>query len=306
MCRLMAVPAQMKRGDVLDILLDMESRNTDGFGFAYTQDGHFVLNKTAASLTESLKRKSSKYNIWNNFPNKRKGWTIFHMRAATHGEVCAKNSHPFVAGNTAWVHNGVFKECDIVRAAMGKTVKFESQTDSEVALHLFNRVGPKKFVQLVNGFSVYLALNKDGSLWAMKTAYGADLKIGKLEKGCSVCFLSSTLPYKNEYYDKEAEDGWYFFNASGKLVDHAEKKDEYIKTKRSVRPNSNIGYRSNPIIQNHSEYESMSDWGSNFQRRYLEEKRLERERAYLGQSFSPQSKDASEVEMPLSNINDYV
>lgn len=223
MCRLMAVPPQMSRGDVLDILLDMETRNTDGFGFAYVKDKKFIANKTRNSLSKSLKKKG-KDNIFASFPEQRKGWAILHLRAASQGDVSTRNAHPFLSENYAFVHNGMFREHLLIRAALSKDIKYTSETDSEVALHLLEHIGPKKFAQLVEGSSVYLALCRDGSLWAFKTSFAADLKIAKLKQGI---FLASELPFKCEFDGDEMRPGWAHLSPEGEIL-HKKEKGESI------------------------------------------------------------------------------
>ena len=225
MCRIFAASDKMKKKDILELLLDMESRNTDGFGFAYTENKKLIVYKTKNSLSDSLKKKG-KNNIFDFFPEKRKGWAIFHLRAATHGNISVRNAHPFVSTNYAWVHNGVFREHELVKSLLGKDIKYSSDVDSEVALYLFEKLGAKKFAKVVEGSSVYLALQRDGSLWAIKTTFHADLKIGQLTK--KKLFLSSELPFRCKFEHEEAKDGWYYFNPDGTLNSHKEKDNDVI------------------------------------------------------------------------------
>ena len=65
---------------------------------------------------------------------------IGHTRWATHGAPTTENAHPHFAGQVAVAHNGIienFAELKAELIAEGRT--FESQTDTEVIAHLFDR-----------------------------------------------------------------------------------------------------------------------------------------------------------------------
>lgn len=235
MCRLFAAPPGMKKGDVLDILQDMEGhRNTDGFGYGFVKNGEFFLRKTHHSLSKVLKKKKHKDFFHGCFDHD--GWVLFHLRAASVGAVEVKNAHPFVINNNILgVHNGTFKEAELVRSAFGKEIQLHSDTDSEVALQLLNKVGPKKFSNLVDFAGVFLVLEKNGGLWAIKTSSSGDLKMGLLDekKGEeSPIFLSSELPFSTNFSNEEVEEGWVYFDSKGHYNKHFEKDSTVNPRKR--------------------------------------------------------------------------
>lgn len=216
----MAIPPSMNLNDAIDVMLDMEKQNTDGFGFAFARNGKIIHHKSKLSLTKCIQSGDNR-NITRFLPKKREGWIILHIRNATHGKISARNSHPFLAGDYAMVHNGTLKNDKLVRAAMGK-IDYSSETDSEVGLHLFLRIGLRKFTELVDNSGVFFFLKKDGSLAVSKTAYIADLKVVQLPN--KDVFLVSELKYNNEFKNKEElPDGYFLFDKKGAFIKGQEK-----------------------------------------------------------------------------------
>lgn len=64
---------------------------------------------------------------------------IGHTRWATHGAATKQNAHPHTAGKFSVVHNGIIENWRALRSELERMgVKFTSQTDSEVVVHLLN------------------------------------------------------------------------------------------------------------------------------------------------------------------------
>lgn len=62
---------------------------------------------------------------------------VGHTRWATHGSASVSNAHPHSDGCVTVVHNGIIENCDELRAQLReKGITFESQTDTEVIVHL--------------------------------------------------------------------------------------------------------------------------------------------------------------------------
>lgn len=76
--------------------------NSDGFGYAFVHNGEVVVRKvTAASELEMqfVKEHNAHY---------KSSPFLIHFRYATHGEVCMRNTHPFMLSNGgAIIHNGI-------------------------------------------------------------------------------------------------------------------------------------------------------------------------------------------------------
>lgn len=215
MCRLAAFPPGFPREDAIDILKKFENNNTDGTGAAWIENGRFMVEKYPKSLTKVLRR----HHFLENMPHD--GWTIVHLRAASVGDNKFHNTHPFIAGKWAVCHNGTFSEHKIVKLALSNRVEFEGETDSEAAAHLISVTGPKKFSENVDFSGVFLALNQNGELWAIKTS--GDLEIQALIR--DRVLLASSLDSEKFSSPVEAHVGWYHFDQFGRYIKHKKQRE---------------------------------------------------------------------------------
>lgn len=216
MCRLAAFPSFFEKRHAIKILEEFSRGNTDGTGVVYVKDGEFVNQRWPISLAKVM---SKQLPLLDHMPYD--GWTIAHLRAGTHGGNTVENTHPFIKNKWAIAHNGVWSEHALVRAALKKHVKFEGETDSEVAAEVFATVGPKQFSKIVNFGGVFLGLNLNGELWVVKTS--GDLEMTKTKYGM---LLASTLPLCLR--GEEQPDGWLKFDRFGDLLDQRETKYSFM------------------------------------------------------------------------------
>jgi hypothetical protein len=195
--------------------LDFERANTDGVGSVHIQDGKFIVDKYPKSISEILK---DKVPFLSHMPHN--GWTVAHLRAASHGCNSMENTHPFIVKDWAVVHNGIWGEYNIAKLALCTIVDFKGETDSEVAAHMINLVSPKVFAQEIEFGGVFLALNINGELHVMKTS--GDLQLCSLQdKRIVIASEFPTGKYKRSW---EGLVGWYVFGKRGRYKAHKAKK----------------------------------------------------------------------------------
>ncbi len=235
MCRLAAFPPMFPRRRALEILANFYAGNEDGTGSVYVKDGKFVVNKWRYSFKTVVNRK---YPLLDHMPYK--GWTLAHLRAASHGKIRKVNTHPFIRGEWAAMHNGVFLDYKVVKAALSPFTKFESQTDSEVAAAIWQFSGPSKFYKNMST-GTFLFLNKDGSLY-VTVANGSDLSFRNLKYGTLMASELNDDMYKSH---TKVLEGWFKLDAKGKIEKSSFEPDDFyswdFKKKRRGKDDYSYG-----------------------------------------------------------------
>lgn len=217
MCRLAAFAPSFPKQEAEKILFDFAKGNTDGVGSVHIKKGEFVVNKWPFSIYKVIRKNLP---LLDHMPYP--GWTLVHLRSASHGANTYNNTHPFIKGNWAFCHNGIWRDYSIVKAAYSRMFNFKGDTDSEVAAQLFTSAGPRNFIRAVKDGGVYLALHKTGKLYAICTLLG-DLEFTKTPHGI---VIASTLP---PGYTKVTTigEGWIKFNSRGKIDKKDFKEQDY-------------------------------------------------------------------------------
>jgi len=169
MCRLAAFPPGTTKETAHEIVSSFVGSNTHGVGTCYLKGKSFVIKKAPISYRDAVIKKM---DLFDHMPCD--SWTIAHVRLATQGEHTYENTHPFIRGDYAIVHNGCFNQSELVRTALNKSVKWQGETDSEVGAYIFDQVGPEKFYKSMYS-GVWLGLHRSGVLSGVKCT--GDLEI---------------------------------------------------------------------------------------------------------------------------------
>ncbi|CAD7289088.1 glutamine--fructose-6-phosphate transaminase (isomerizing) [Campylobacter suis] len=182
-----------KKNVILSGLKELEYRGYDSAGIAVMSDDKLEYFKAVGKL-ENLAQKTKEFSS-DGF-----GVAIGHTRWATHGKPTEINAHPHLGEHSFVVHNGIIENYAELKAELeAKGVKFLSQTDTEVIVHLFE----ENLKELKDAFNAYEATIK-----RLHGAY-ATLLITKTEPG-KIFFAKDAAPMAIA----KANDGGLMFASS--------------------------------------------------------------------------------------------
>lgn len=140
MCGIVGYVARSGNEDAVGVVLEglrrLEYRGYDSAGVAVVSDGAVHMRKKSGKLA-NLRGALDEVPV----PTSTTG--IGHTRWATHGGPTDDNAHPHLAGDNdeiALIHNGIIENFAPLRRELeSEGVTFRSETDTEVAAHLFAR-----------------------------------------------------------------------------------------------------------------------------------------------------------------------
>jgi len=214
MCRQIAIPAGIERKEILATLRHFCAKNTDGVGYVQVVNGKFRVKKWPNSLYWAIQNT----DFLNTIPHD--GWTLIHLRAASHGGNTRKNTHPFIVNDRAVVHNGVWHDYSLAKLLLASQgLRPKGQTDTEVGANVLDIIGPQKFASEITGGGVFMSLNRDGGLEIAHTS--GDLVVHKYSSG--KVLVASELDEQIYPDAMNTVNGYMQFSSGGKYVRHFEK-----------------------------------------------------------------------------------
>jgi glutamine---fructose-6-phosphate transaminase (isomerizing) len=196
-----------EKHNVMDFLITglkrLEYRGYDSSGVCILNGENFNIIKSVGKINE-LEKKLEKQSFSSHLG-------VGHTRWATHGKVCENNAHPHKSEYISIVHNGIIENySELKEELIKKNVKFESETDTEVIVHLLNleykkAKDEKKSIfntvsKLKGMFSLGIIFkNNPSKMYAIKV--GTPLVIGLSDE---TSYLASDVYPLVEYADKYA------------------------------------------------------------------------------------------------------
>ena len=216
MCRLAAFPPGTPKEYAHEVVSAFVGGNDDGVGSVYLDKGEFIVKKYPYCYREAVTKKDP---LFEHMPYD--GWTLAHVRMATHGKNAYENTHPIIRGDLAGVHNGVFSDSKLVRAALHKATVWQGETDTEVGLYMLDQMGPKAFNEVMPSWSgVWIAMHRDGRIFVSKQS--GDLENHKMSNN-TYC-LASEFPHGMS--SDRVSTGWAIIDPTGGKYSGTIKKEE--------------------------------------------------------------------------------
>ena len=152
MCGIVAYTGKRFASDlIVDGLRKLEYRGYDSAGICVQENGKLELVRAKGKLAE-LELELKKHTLTGTAG-------IGHTRWATHGAPAVKNAHPHLSGDQkfAVVHNGIIENYALIKEKLKQEgVVFQSETDTEVIVHLVAKLYKGNLAQAVSDTLAHL------------------------------------------------------------------------------------------------------------------------------------------------------
>lgn len=198
MCGIVGYIGEKEKKDIiLNGLSELEYRGYDSAGMVVMDDNEINYFKAVGKL-ENLKHKTKDYE------SKGFGVAIGHTRWATHGKPTEINAHPHLGEFSFVIHNGIIENYKELKEELEeKGVKFLSQTDTEVIVHLFEQFTKtknsnfeafKSTIKKLKGSFAILLITKSAPDTIFFAKNAVPLIVGKNSSSKELFFASSDAP----------------------------------------------------------------------------------------------------------------
>lgn len=201
MCGIIGFTGKLEAQNILlDGLEKLEYRGYDSAGIAYFKDnGKISIRKTAGKVKDLRAICDDNDSTCG----------IGHTRWATHGGVTNANAHPHKCGNVALIHNGIIENYHELVSSYDLEKDLISETDTEVAAALFNKLydgehpldAIKKAVPLFKGSFAFCIMfkNKPGVIYAVRNV--SPMVAATCEDGSFIASdLTAFIQYSKKYF----------------------------------------------------------------------------------------------------------
>ena len=237
MCGIVGYIGSKNSKDILlDGLAELEYRGYDSAGIAIIENNNIFHSKAVGKL-QNLKEKTKNYKV-EDF-----SIGIGHTRWATHGNPTELNAHPHLGEFSYVVHNGIIENYkEIKDVLISKGVKFLSQTDTEVIVHLYEKnykelkdefFAFKETLKSLKGAYAILLITKTDSQKIFFAKNGSPLIIGTNSN--EIFFASSDAPLLGLASEVVyLEDNEYGFATKDEIKIYKDEKEIKIEKKPLV------------------------------------------------------------------------
>lgn len=201
MCGIIGFTGKLEAQDILlDGLEKLEYRGYDSAGIAYfKENGKISIRKTAGKVKDLRAICDDNDSTCG----------IGHTRWATHGGVTNANAHPHKCGNVALIHNGIIENYHELISSYDLEKDLISETDTEVAAALFNKLydgehpleAIQKAVPLFQGSFAFCIMfkNKPGVIYAVRNV--SPMVAATCENGSFIASdLTAFIQYSKKYF----------------------------------------------------------------------------------------------------------